>query len=216
MIKYELLCQGDSRMLKIIAEKGDKIKLETGAMVGMTNSFQMATKIGSVGKLLGRALNEETALIQEYTATSTGEVLISPTFSGDILAVPMNGNISYRIGSSSFLACSEGVDISTKVNKLKTVFGSGEGLLSMQASGHGYLFVNSCGSIHKIHLEEGQEYIVDNSHLVLWDSSMNFTSELSGSIIQSIFGGEGFVSKFTGPGDIYIQTRKPILYTPTK
>ncbi|MGL5347534.1 MAG: AIM24 family protein, partial [Peptostreptococcaceae bacterium] len=82
----------------------------------------------------------------------------------------------------------------------------------LRTSGSGTLFVNSCGSIHKIILTEGQQYIVDSSHLVLWDNDMEFTTELAGGgLASSFFSGEGFVAKFTGPGEIWIQTRKPII-----
>ena len=73
--------------------------------------------------------------------------------------------------------------------------------------------MNSCGSLHRITLAPGEEYIVDSGHLVLWDRDMKFSTKLAGGgIAKSVFSGEGFVASFVGPGDIWIQTRKPLIY----
>ncbi|MEG0672114.1 AIM24 family protein [Clostridium sp.] len=51
--------------------------------------------------------------------------------------------------------------------------------------------------------------MVDSNHLVLWDSNLNYSTELISGFFGSIAGGEGFVCKFVGPGTIWIQTRNP-------
>lgn len=209
--KFELLCQGDSRILKINATKGERFRVEAGSMVAMTPTFDLKVKAGSVGKMLGRVMSGESALLQEYKAIDNGEILLAPTYSGDIMKVDLDGTKQYRISNGNFLACTEGITLETKA-KVKGIFGSGEGLFGLRAKGVGTLFVNSCGSIYEIVLKEGQQYIVDSSHLVLWDNDMDFSTELAGKgLASSFFSGEGFVAKFTGPGVIWIQTRKPIV-----
>ena len=42
-----------------------------------------------------------------------------------------------------------------------------------------------------------------------FDSHMHYEIQKYGSWKSTILGGEGLVSVFTGPGDIYLQTRSP-------
>ena len=209
--KFELLCQGDSRLLKINAIRGELFRVEAGSMVAMTPTFEHKVKAGSIGKMFGRVMSGESALLQEYRATSDGEILLAPTGSGDITKVELDGSKQYRISNGNFLACTEGITLEAKA-KVKGIFGSGEGIFGLRTVGAGTLFVNSCGSIHKINLNIGEEYIVDSSHLVLWENEMEFSTELAGGGLASSFlSGEGFVARFRGPGQIWIQTRKPIV-----
>ena len=80
----------------------------------------------------------------------------------------------------------------------------------LKIGGKGTLILNSFGAIHKIELKPGQEYIVDNSHLVAWSGTTSYTIEKAASgWISSFTSGEGFVCRFRGPGLVYIQTRNP-------
>lgn len=209
--KYELLCQGDSRLLKINATQGDVYRVEAGAMVGMTPTFELKVKAGSVGKMFGRFMAGESTLIQEYVAKGDGELLLAPGASGDITKIDLDGSKSYRISNGNFLACTDGIELETKA-RVKGIFGTGEGIFTLTEKGSGTLFVNSCGSIYKKVLQVGEKYIIDSSHLVLWDNDMKYNTELAnGDMLSSFFSGEGFVAKFVGPGEIWIQTRKPIV-----
>lgn len=209
--KFELLCQGDSRILKINGEPGESYFIETGTMAAMTPTWNLSVKTGGIGKVFGRMLTGESLLLQKYTAKESGELLLAPMYNGDILGVKI-GPKQYRISNGCFLACSSEVKLETKA-RVKGIFGTGEGFFSLNTTGEGVLFVNSCGSLHRIHLEEGEEYIVDSGHLVLWDREMKFSTKLAGGgIAKSVFSGEGFVASFVGPGDIWIQTRKPLVF----
>jgi len=59
-------------------------------------------------------------------------------------------------------------------------------------------------------LAEGERYIVDNGHLVAWNTKYVLERVASGGIISGLSSGEGLVCKFTGPGTIFIQTRNPV------
>ena len=120
----------------------------------------------------------------------------------------MDGSRNYRLGRSSFLASSDGINVNTKSGGFNGML-SGEGLIQMEASGIGTLFISAYGAIHKKEVAAGETYIVDSNHLVLWDSSMRYTSELATGFFGSIAGGEGLVCRFQGPGTIWIQTRNP-------
>jgi uncharacterized protein (AIM24 family) len=58
-------------------------------------------------------------------------------------------------------------------------------------------------------LQEGEKYVVDNGHLVAWNTKYVLERIASGGIISGMASGEGLVCKFTGPGTVFLQTRNP-------
>ncbi|RAL59440.1 hypothetical protein DID88_006814 [Monilinia fructigena] len=77
---------------------------------------------------------------------------------------------------------------------------SGEGLFVYKISGVGLLWISSLGAIIRKDLKEGERYIVDNGHLVAWNTKYILERVASGGIISGLSSGEGLVCKFTGPG----------------
>lgn len=61
-----------------------------------------------------------------------------------------------------------------------------------------------------VKLADGEKYIVDNGHLVAWNTKYVLERVASGGIISGIASGEGLVCKFTGPGTIFMQTRNAV------
>ncbi len=57
---------------------------------------------------------------------------------------------------------------------------------------------------------EGERYVVDNGHLVAWNTKYILERVASGGIISGLSSGEGLVCKFTGPGTVFMQTRNPV------
>ncbi|VYU37687.1 TIGR00266 family protein [Clostridium tertium] len=206
--KFELLCSDSNKVLKINATRGEEYTVESGAMVSMTPVFDVKAKTGGLGKTLGRMFSGEGLFIQKFKAKDDGELLLAPQFLGDIQLIEMDGSISYRLGRSTFLASTQGIEVSTKSGGIGGMF-SGEGLIQMQASGVGTLIISSYGAIMKKELQPGENYIVDSNHMVLWDSSMKYSVEFMSGVLSSIAGGEGLVCKFQGPGELWIQSRNP-------
>lgn len=206
--KFELLYGNTNKVLKINAEAGEVYIVESGAMVSMSDVFEMKAKTGSIGKTLGRMFSGESMFIQKFTAKRDGELLLSPKYLGDIEVVNLDGSKRYRLGRSSFLASTSGIDINTKSGGINGML-SGEGLIQMEASGIGQLFISAYGAIHKKEIAPMERYIVDSNHLVLWDSNLKYSTQLASGIFGSIAGGEGLICNFTGPGTVWIQTRNP-------
>lgn len=92
---------------------------------------------------------------------------------------------------------------------LGKAFFSGEGLFVTKLSGSGVAFITSLGAIHGVHLQAGQEYIIDNEHLVAWHASMTYKIENMGGMMTAMVSSEGKVCRFSGPGTVYMQTRNP-------
>ncbi|MGD9713472.1 MAG: TIGR00266 family protein, partial [Thermomicrobiales bacterium] len=106
----------------------------------------------------------------------------------------------------SYMASSVDIDVSTDWGGARTFFG-GEGLFMLRCAGSGPLITSSYGAIHSVVLEPGQEFIIDTGHIVAFDSTMTYNVQKFGSWKSTIAGGEGLVVAFTGPGQIYLQTR---------
>lgn len=214
MSKLEVLYGNVNGVLKIDAEQGEKFIVRSGAMVSMSPVFDMKLKSGGFKKALGRMFAGQSTFLQEYTAKDRGELILSPSFLGDIKILEMDGSKKYRLGQNAFLASVGNVELETKGAGGKGLF-SGEGLFQVQASGVGTMALSAYGAVYNKNLEDGEVYIVDTNQLVLWDSNMKYSVEMISNGLTSLASGEGYICKFTGPGEIWIQTKNPsYLVTP--
>jgi uncharacterized protein (TIGR00266 family) len=215
-MQYELLYPGVFTMLKVQLEKGETIKAESGAMVAMSSTIDIAGKMeGGLKGGFSRLLSGESFFFQTLEARrGSGEVFLSHSIPGDIHALELDGTNDYILQKDGFFAGSKELHISTKVQNLSKGLFSGEGFFVIRVSGKGLLFVSSYGVIHPIHIPDEEEIIVDNSHIVAWPDTMSYTLEKASSgwisgWVSSITSGEGLVCRFKGPGCVLIQTRNP-------
>ncbi len=51
--------------------------------------------------------------------------------------------------------------------------------------------------------------MVDSSHLVAFDNSLQVQTRSVGGLKSTLLSGEGLVIELTGPGRLFIQTRSP-------
>lgn len=211
-MRYELVNPGPFVMLKVQLDLGESLKAEAGAMIAMSDSVDVEGKMeGGLFKGLGRMLAGESFFFQTLTARrGPGEVLLAHELPGEIYPIALDGRTNYILQKDGFFAASREVEISTKVqNLLKGLF-SGEGFFVLRASGMGTLFVSSYGAIYPVDLSEGQEFIIDNGHLIAWPETMEYKiQKASSGWISSLTSGEGLVCRFRGPGRVLIQTRNP-------
>jgi uncharacterized protein (TIGR00266 family) len=211
-MKYEFLNPGPFVMLKVRLEMGETIKAESGAMVAMSDTVDVEGKMeGGFFKALGRKLAGESFFFQTLAARrGAGEVFLAHGIPGELFPIPLNGQTNYALQKDGFFAATETVEISTKTQNLTKGLFSGEGFFVLKASGTGLLFVSSYGAIHPIDLAEGQEFIIDNAHLVAWPEGVDYKiQKASSGWISSFTSGEGLVCRFRGPGRVLIQTRNP-------
>ena len=212
-MEYRILYQDTFPMIECYLSSGESIKAESGAMVGMDNTLDIEGKLekGLMGGLT-RMLAGEKIFFQNIKASrGAGKVLLAPTTLGSVLDYQLDGMNDLIVQKDGYLASEHSVDVSTKTQNLAQGLFSGEGFFILKVSGRGTVFLNSYGSIHEIDLQAGQEYIVDNQHLVAWSSSTDYKIEKASSSgwISSLTSGEGLVCRFRGPGKVFIQTRNP-------
>lgn len=208
-MKTEVLYQPSYAVCRVSLTKGESIRAESGAMVSMDAAITIETKAtGGLLKSLSRSfLGGESFFQNTFTATADGEVLFAPSLPGDINVMQLSGQ-DLIVQSGSYLASSTSITVDSKWGGSRTFFG-GEGLFMLKCSGSGTLITSSFGAIHKVSLEAGRRYTIDTGHIVAFDSHMPYGVRKVGSWKSTIFGGEGLVVDFTGPGDVYLQTRSP-------
>ena len=210
MMQVEILYQPAFALAKVTMARGDEVRAEAGAMVSMNQYLEVETKAqGGFLKSLSRSmLGGESFFMNTFKATNDGaELTLAPHLPGDIMLMEMQGR-DFIVQSGSYLASDTKVDVDTKWGGARTFFG-GEGLFMLRCSGNGTLIVSSYGAIHKVVLGEGEIYNVDSGHIVAFDAHIPYEIRKVGSWKSTIFGGEGLMVEFTGPGNLYLQTRSP-------
>ena len=212
-MKTDILYPGAFPVVRVELAEGESCKAESGAMVAMSPTLDVESKVeGGLFKALSRrVLTGEHFFFQTLKASrGAGEALLAPTVPGEIVILELDGVNEYLVQKDGFLAGAQSLVIESKMQSLARGLLGGEGFFILKISGKGTLILNSFGAIHKIELKPGQEYIVDNSHLVAWSATTSYSIEKAASgWISSFTSGEGFVCRFRGPGLVYIQTRNP-------
>lgn len=212
-MKYEILYPEAFPIVKFYLNRGEKIKAESDAMIAMSATVDVEGKMegGILSGLARKFLTGESLFFQELHANrGAGEVLIGHAQPGGILDLELDNSYGLKIQQSGFLAATDGIQVDTKVQNLAQGLFSGEGFFILNARGNGTVFVSSYGVIHPINLEDGEEMIIDNGHLVAWPDYMEYEIEkASKGWISSVTSGEGLVCRFRGPGTVLIQTRNP-------
>lgn len=207
-MKHRVLYRPSFALAHVELEAGESIRTESGAMVGMSAHLTLESKMqGGLLASLGRAMLAGESLFQStYTATGApGEILLAPSTPGDILGMDLNAQ-SYFIQAGSYLAGGTALTIETKFAGMEML--GGEGAFLIKVSGTGTLLLSSYGAIHKIVLAEGESYIVDSGHIVAFESSVKYEmTKAAKGFFNTVASGEGLVFKYTGPGEIYLQSR---------
>lgn len=212
VLDYEILYQEAFPIVRYKLKRGEKIKAEADAMIAMSNTIDVTG--GVEGGILGgitRMIAGEKFFFQYLTASrGDGEVLFGHSQPGGIVDVELDGSYRLKVQKDGFLAASDSIQVDTKCQNLMQGLFSGEGFFILNVSGKGVVFLSSYGAVHAINLNEGEEIVVDNSHLVAWADHMQYKIEkASNGWVSSIMSGECLVCRFKGPGVILIQTRNP-------
>lgn len=184
---------------------GDSIVAEADAMASMSSSIEMSTRFNggplrAVGK---RFLGGESLFVNEFTARTPGELVITQAFPGDIECIELKGNTLF-LQPGAFIACEPGVTLGMGWAGISSFVG-GEGLFRLKVSGHGRIWFGAYGGIFAREIDH--EYVVDTGHLVAYEPTIGIRMGMAGGLFSSFFGGEGLVTRVTGPGRIYMQSR---------
>ena len=207
-MQHKILYRPSFAMAHVELAAGESIRTESGAMVGMSAHLRLESKMqGGLLASLGRAMLAGESMFQStYTADGApGEILLAPGTPGDILGVELV-NQTFLVQAGSWLAGSTSLTLETKFAGMQML--GGEGAFLVKVSGSGTLLLSSYGAIHKVVLAAGESYVVDTGHIVAFDAGVKYEmTKAAKGILNSVTSGEGFVFRYTGPGEIYLQTR---------
>jgi len=208
-MQTEILYQPSYSICRVLMRQGETIRAESGAMVGMDAAITIQTQAtGGFLKSISRSfLGGESFFQNTFSAEADGEIIFAPSLPGDVMVLELAGQ-ELIVQSGSYLASSTSVTVDSKWGGARSFFG-GEGLFMLRCSGSGTLITSSFGAIHKVALVAGRRYTLDTGHIVAFDAHIPYGVRKVGSWKSTIFGGEGLVVDFTGPGDVYLQTRSP-------
>ena len=154
--------------------------------------------------LLRRVLGGETMFVNEYWGPNGGEVVLAPKLSGHIMRRSLDGTRTLFVQTGGYLASGPEIDTQLRFGGLRTLFG-GEGLVLLQCTGRGDVFVNSYGGITEVDVDG--KFMVDTGHIVAFDGALDFRVRSIGGAKAFFFSGEGLVCEFNGRGKLYIQSR---------
>ena len=213
MIKYE----PSFSMLQLSLAPGEVVIAEAGAMVARSSNLQMEVKLnagknaGFFGKLkaimialLRKIIGGETFFVNHFSSPQGGFVWLAPSLSGGIKHIPLQ-NSTMMFSAGAYLASMGEIDLKMRWGGLRAIL-SKEGAFFVEASGMGEVWVTSYGAIDEVYCNGS--YIVDNGHIVGFDSSLTFKiKSAGGGLLGFMASGEGLVCEFQGQGRILIQSR---------
>ena len=190
-------------------DRGETVTCEAGAMSWMTPTMEMQTSGGGLGKMFGRMMSGENAFQNHYVARKgEGMIAFASKFPGAIKAFEITPSTPVICQKKSFLACSEGVELSVHFQKkLGAGLFGGEGFVLQRLSGEGLVFLELDGAIQENELQAGEKLIVDTGNVALFESQVSYSAQMVKGFKNILFGGEGlFLTTLTGPGKVWLQT----------
>lgn len=208
-MKYTKTDSKSSPLVVVSLDAGEKIKLQPGSMVFHNGKINLEGKMngGFAKALIKKAFTGETFFMTTATGTADGaQIGIAPAGLGDIAKIDV-GDIQWRLQDGSYLAADDTVDYKTTTQGLsKALLGGTGGFIILETTGQGMMLVNSFGAMMQFELDGTQEYVIDNTHVVCWEQSLDYKIEAA----SGAFGfktGEGVVCRFSGKGKVIMQTR---------
>lgn len=194
--------------LHVTLNTGESVIGEKGAMISMTPSVELKARTTGKGVFgaMKSMIGGEALFSTTFTATeNNSEVVLAPSSPGDIIHFPLSGQKILAQGGA-YLAGTTGLELGTQGSLRGALMG--EGLFLQTISGTGDVWLSSYGAVYIKELGPGEEYSVDNGNMVAFEDSVTFTIKKATKGLFSTFAsGEGFVSRFKGPGKVWIQTR---------
>jgi uncharacterized protein (TIGR00266 family) len=207
--------------LHVALARGEKIYCESDAMVMMEANLDLKGKMkGGLGSAIMRKFaNGESFFQQEIEAIrGEGDCLLSPTLPGAMQVLEV-GARQYMLSDGAFVAATSGVDLKVRTQGLgNAMFAQTGGFFITESGGSGKLVVSGFGSLFELDVTPGKDVLIDNSHVVCWDSRLRYEMSTStsassgflGNLINSQTSGEGVVLRFSGEGKVVVCSRNRV------
>lgn len=216
MALFEVLGNPDP-VLRVTMDRNESIFAESGAMMCMDSTLELTGRAagGIMQSLKRKLLKGESFFQQNITSKGeTGQIMLAPIIPGDIKILKV-GESQYRVSDGAYLANTSGVVLQSVTQGLaKSLFGKTGGFFILESTGSGDLAVSGFGSIHAVDVKPGSDLIVDNGHVIAWDSALDYKVSITTNkssffkkIISSQTSGEGLILRFKGQGKVFLGSR---------
>jgi uncharacterized protein (TIGR00266 family) len=204
-------------ILTVFLNNKEKIVAQTHAMVSMTKEIEMKTKMyGGITKGIRRMAGGDSVFLTFFTSHADNQcVAFADNICGNILPLEIDNNHSYLCDRSAYLCGEPTVDLDIVFMKqIRMGLFGGESFIMERLSGNGMVFLHGWGELQKKTLVDKEELEVSTSRIMAVSSSVTLDVMFIKTINNILFSGQGlFITKVTGPGDVYIQSfSDPKLY----
>ncbi len=207
-MEHEIIGE-DMPSLEIRLKHGEAVFTESGGMAWMSDSFDMKTTGGGIGRMLGRAMAGESLFLTTFTCTENqGTIVFTTPAPGHIIPMELGPNDTIIAQKGAFMCAEQGVEMTMHFRKrLGAGLFGGEGFILQRVTGPGTAFFEIDGEARSYTLKPGQRLKVDPGHVALFEPSVDFDIEMLRGVGNMLFGGEGlFLATLTGPGRVWLQT----------
>ncbi len=237
-IKSKLIGTQGNQTLELFLPKDVMVVTNPGSLLYMRGNLQKSKlKVNSLTSSFFRSLSGETITLSEYrglprsdqtgstsnstrthsTAYEGGYITLGLPYIGDIVCVEIPKGKVFKFTKGAFLAGTSNLDITGNLDiKQFLPVGTDQVFVGIvehreNSTGPGYIWLSTYGTFETIHLQKGDEIIIDNGMYLGSDADYPYTiSRLGVSFFGSILGGEGWGMHFKAvnkPMTIYTQTK---------
>lgn len=204
--------------LHVSLRKGETIFCESDAMVMMEAPLDLTGSMqgGLVRAAMRRLANGESFFQQRIEAKrGDGDCLLAPNMPGGMQVLDV-GARQYRMSDGAYVAATERIEVNARMQSLgNALFGGTGGFFIGETQGDGQVVVGGFGSLFTLDVAPGKDIVIDNGHVVAWDSTLRYeiaasTSQSQGllrNLTNSVTSGEGVVLRFSGQGQVIVCSR---------
>ena len=214
---YELKGDTPFPMAVVHLDANQQVQIENGSMIYYNDAIKLVGHLNSNGKkgigglmsAIGRgATSGESMFITTASATADGgEIAVAPGNPGVIQELAVDSEHQWRLNTGAFLASDESVSYQMIRQKAsRALFGGTGGFFIMSTQGTGTMLISAYGELVPLDLDNVTNYSIDNDHVVAWSQGLDYDIEPASGLV-GFKTGEGLVTRFSGSGRVYVQTR---------
>ena len=198
---------GDTHPTLVIGlGSGDAVTAEAGTMMAVGDGVTMQRpEEGGVLDSIRKRISDRTPIrVVRYVAETAGEVTLAPPLPGDIVRISVPEDPLYVVQAGSFVAAHDDVSLRSTSDGEQTL--RGEELSFLQLVGSGSAFIAGYGAVERRTLNRGDQLTADAGHVIAFTGVSHELETVQG-LKSAVFDDEGVVSRFRGPGRVWLQTR---------
>lgn len=199
--------------------QGQQVLADGGSMIWMDAAVQMETQVGSCTSACWRRCAGESCCQNKYTGP--GRIAFSFKLPGDMIAFSVNKEVGWKLSAGAFVCGTANIEVSTQfAGCFACVCGGEEAWLTQcrvaddSDSPEGLFYAGGYGAITKHELKESDVLMLSAGCFFAAAEDHSFELRMPGGCTTCLWGGEGLVVAFKGPGEVFSQNRNPAIWKP--